>query len=189
MRCFKTFPGKQLVHKGRHQTLQSQIKWYHYDDAWAACGKDNYYTRLMAYFFRATWVNRHQKSKRAWIKWGKRWWGFGMQWHPLDHMQTICTSFQTDNHTNSMFTGQMLFLMLNQQCQSTTNYNLGNVWKHIYLRLSNRSALLLLIFLRYTNIPRYLQDDCDNWSLQQILPPQSEAVGNGITQLVQICTN
>jgi len=24
-----------------------------------------------------------------------------MQWHQLDHMQTICTSFQTDNHTNT----------------------------------------------------------------------------------------
>ena len=23
-----------------------------------------------------------------------------MQWHQLDHMQTICTSLQTDNHTN-----------------------------------------------------------------------------------------
>jgi len=28
--------------------------------------------------------------------------GFGMQWHhQLDHMQTICTSLQTDNHTNT----------------------------------------------------------------------------------------
>jgi len=25
----------------------------------------------------------------------------GRQWHQLDHMQTICTSFQTDNHTNT----------------------------------------------------------------------------------------
>jgi len=25
-----------------------------------------------------------------------------MQWHQLDHMQTICTSFQTDNHTNTL---------------------------------------------------------------------------------------
>jgi len=25
--------------------------------------------------------------------------GFGMQWHQLDHMQTICTSLQTDNNT------------------------------------------------------------------------------------------
>ena len=27
--------------------------------------------------------------------------GFGMQWHQLDHTQTICTSLQTDNHTNT----------------------------------------------------------------------------------------
>jgi len=27
--------------------------------------------------------------------------GFGMQWHQLDHIQTICTSLQTDNHTNT----------------------------------------------------------------------------------------
>ena len=29
--------------------------------------------------------------------------GFGMQWHPLDHMQTVCrpTSLQTDNHTDT----------------------------------------------------------------------------------------
>jgi len=24
-----------------------------------------------------------------------------MQWHQLDHMQTICTSLQTDNQTNT----------------------------------------------------------------------------------------
>ena len=48
--------------------------------------------------------------------------GFGMQWHQLDHMQTICTSLQTDNHINprgSIFTGRMLFLTPNHQCQST----------------------------------------------------------------------
>ena len=32
---------------------------------------------------------------------GKRWWGFEMQWHRLDHMQTICTLLQIDNHTNT----------------------------------------------------------------------------------------
>jgi len=33
----------------------------------------------------------------------------------------ICTSLQTENHasTSSMFTGWMLFLTFNQQCQST----------------------------------------------------------------------
>jgi len=25
----------------------------------------------------------------------------GWQWHQLDHMQTICTPFQADNHTNT----------------------------------------------------------------------------------------
>jgi len=49
------------------------------------------------------------------------------QWHQLDHMQIICTSLQTDNHasTSSLdsFTDWMLFLMPNQQCQSTE----GNV--------------------------------------------------------------
>jgi len=46
----------------------------------------------------------------------------GCQWHQLDHMQIICTLLQTDNHTSTSllnFTGQMLFLTPNQQCQST----------------------------------------------------------------------
>jgi len=44
------------------------------------------------------------------------------QWHQLDHVQTICTSLQTDNHTNTsslIVTGRMLFLTPNQQWQST----------------------------------------------------------------------
>jgi len=46
--------------------------------------------------------------------------GFGMLWRQLDHMQAICTLLQTDNHTNtSMFTGRMLFMTTDQQCQST----------------------------------------------------------------------
>jgi len=43
-------------------------------------------------------------------------------WHQLDHMQIICTSLQTDNHANTsslIFTGRMIFLTLNQQCQIT----------------------------------------------------------------------
>jgi len=45
-------------------------------------------------------VSRYQKGKTS-LHWGKRCWGFGMPWHQLDHMQTICTSLQTDNHTNT----------------------------------------------------------------------------------------
>ena len=47
--------------------------------------------------------------------------GFGMQWHQLDHMQTICILLQTDNHTNTSSLNvysRMLFLASNQQCQS-----------------------------------------------------------------------
>jgi len=55
-----------------------------------------------------------------------------MQWHQLDHMQTICTSLQTDNHTNTsslnFSTGRMLFMTANQQCQSTEGNSL-NTWK------------------------------------------------------------
>ena len=43
------------------------------------------------------------------------------QWHQLGHMQ-VCISLQTDNHASTpllVFTGQMPFLSLNQQRQST----------------------------------------------------------------------
>jgi len=50
----------------------------------------------------------------------------GWQWHQLDHMQIICTLLQIDNHAimpaphhSIFFTLRMLFLTLNQQCQST----------------------------------------------------------------------
>jgi len=42
--------------------------------------------------------------KQETIKW---------QWHQLDHMQTICTWLQTDNHTSTSslnFAGRILFL-------------------------------------------------------------------------------
>jgi len=49
----------------------------------------------------------------------------GWQWHQLDHMQNICTSLQTDNDASTsslnrtFFTGWMLCLTPNEQCQST----------------------------------------------------------------------
>jgi len=51
----------------------------------------------------------------------------GWHWHQLDHMQIIRNSLQTDNHASTLslnfFTGQMLFLMPNQQYQSTEASN------------------------------------------------------------------
>jgi len=47
----------------------------------------------------------------------------GWQQHQLDRMQITCTSLQTDNNASTssfnFFTGWMLFLMSNQQCEST----------------------------------------------------------------------
>jgi len=44
------------------------------------------------------------------------------QWHQLGHMQ-VCISLETDNHASTspleFFTGQMSFLLPNQQHQST----------------------------------------------------------------------
>jgi len=45
-----------------------------------------------------------------------------MQWHQLDHMQTIRTLLQTDKYTYTSalsFTGRVLFLTPNPKRQST----------------------------------------------------------------------
>ena len=87
-------------------------------------------------FSRTTWASRYQKSKNSLdfkdMNEAKDHVVLGWQWHQLNHMQTMCTSLQTDNHINtsslnfyrpgpwhrhSIFTGQMLFLMPNQQQQ------------------------------------------------------------------------
>ena len=50
-------------------------------------------------FSTTTWVSRDWKGKTSLDLNEARDDGvWGMQWHQLDHMQTICTSFQTDNH-------------------------------------------------------------------------------------------
>jgi len=88
--------------------------------------------RFNGFFSRTTWVSWYKKGKTSLDLNEARddggWWG---QLHQLDHVQTIYTSLQTDKHTNkphghhtdtshqSIFTGQMLLLTPNQQCQST----------------------------------------------------------------------
>jgi len=48
---------------------------------------------------RTTWVSRHQKGKPFWILLQQEM--MGWQWHQLDDMQIICTSFQTDHHAST----------------------------------------------------------------------------------------
>jgi len=50
-------------------------------------------------FSTTTWVSRYQKGKTSLDLNEAR--DFGMQWHQLDNMQTVCSSLQTDNHTNT----------------------------------------------------------------------------------------
>jgi len=53
-------------------------------------------------FSMTTWASRYQQGKTSLDVNEARDDGvWGWQWHQLDHMQTICTSLQTDNHTNT----------------------------------------------------------------------------------------
>jgi len=54
----------------------------------------------------------------------------GWQWHQLDHMQAICTSLQTDNHSN---TSSLNFYRPNQRCQSIDS-------KSIILNLAQQNS-------------------------------------------------
>jgi len=54
------------------------------------------------HFSGKTWVNWYQKGKTSLDLNEARDDGVSTwQYHQLDHMQTICTSLQTDNHTNT----------------------------------------------------------------------------------------
>jgi len=75
-------------------------------------------------FPRTTWVNRHQKGKISLDLNEARDDGvLGWQWHQLDHMQTICTSLQTDNHAN---TSSLNFLHALPDAQPTVSKHWGH---------------------------------------------------------------
>ena len=57
------------------------------------------------------------------------WDGNGISWKICK--QSICTSLHTDNHTDTQFfTGRMLFLTPNQQCQSTEGTDLSECGRY-----------------------------------------------------------
>jgi len=51
-----------------------------------------------------------------------------MQWHQLDHMQTVCNLLQTPSPHHSIFTCQMLFLTSSQQCQNPEGHITLRSW-------------------------------------------------------------
>jgi len=82
-----------------------------------------------------TWVSRYQEGKTNldFTEAKNSEW----QWHQLGHMQ-VCTLLQTDNHAStsplSFFTGQMPFLLPNQQCQSTEGVNTEGIFSQALLQ-------------------------------------------------------
>ena len=104
-----------------------------------------------------TWVSQNQKGKSS-LDLNKardngvlRW-----QWRQLDHIQTICSLLQTDNHTNTSslnFYRPVARLTPNQQCQSTE----GNT--EVFSKLSEDTNITNVNFLIH-----YIQI---NWLLAQ----------------------
>ena len=82
-------------------------------------------------FSRTTWVSWHQKGKPFWILLKQEMInGSGISW-------TICKSFAPHSRQittlvphHSFFTGRMLFLMPNQQCQSTEGKDYTQTWNY-----------------------------------------------------------
>ena len=79
-------------------------------DEWAATARLNSrsHTRTTTLhpfnclFSRTTWVSQYQKGKTSLdLNETKDDGVLGWQWHQLDHMQTVCTSLQSDEHTNT----------------------------------------------------------------------------------------
>ena len=81
------------------------------------------YARLTA--SRTTLVSPYQKGKTSLDLNEARDDGvLGWQWYQLDHMQTTCTSLQTDNHINTSSLNVYRPNALLQQCQSTEGKHL-----------------------------------------------------------------
>jgi len=99
---------KAMLHKpvfsAKHQlrlTIAGFVRVFRYVHITYA-GTTTTTTSVNGLFPRTTWVSRYEKGKnQSGFKWRMRWRGLGMQRHQLDHMQTVCTSLQTDNHTNT----------------------------------------------------------------------------------------
>jgi len=61
-----------------------------------------YYNTHLTAFSRTTWVSWYHKGKASLdLNEARDDRVLGWQWHQLDHTQTICTSLQTDLHTNT----------------------------------------------------------------------------------------
>ena len=83
----------------------------------------HYYTHLVAYFFRTTWLSQYQKGKTSLDLNEARDDGVfgcsGISWTICKQSAPRSRHITTPTTHHSIFTGRMLFLMPNQQCQCT----------------------------------------------------------------------
>jgi len=84
-------------------------------------------------FSRTTWVSQYQKGKTSLdLNETKDDGVLGWQWHQLDHMQTICTSLQPDEHTN---TWSLNFYRPNALADAKPT--VSKHWRHIHALSKN----------------------------------------------------
>jgi len=80
-------------------------------------------TPVYGLFSRTTWVSQYQKGKLVWIEVRPEmvgfWDGGGISWTICKQSAPRSRQITTPTPHQSIFTGQMLFLKPNQQCQST----------------------------------------------------------------------
>jgi len=68
---------------------------------WTEANQFTDHTRLTAFFSRTTWGYKPKDKTILDLNEARDDGNLGCQRHQLDHMQTICTSLQTDNHTST----------------------------------------------------------------------------------------
>jgi len=68
-----------------------------------------------------------------------------MQWHHMNHMQTICTSLQTDNHTN---TPSLNFIFYRPDALPDAQPTVSKQWRHITWDLSCSISRAIVALVR-----------------------------------------
>jgi len=108
--------GWTASRRGQDSPWKSQSEWQRteingestsmvWPTLWSRTAKEqNYYyycTRLTASFPGQPGKPVPERQNQYGLKWSKRRWCLGWQWHQLNNMQTTCTSLEADNHTNT----------------------------------------------------------------------------------------
>ena len=93
----------------------------------------------MASFSRTICVSQYQKDKSSLDLNEARGDGvWGWQWHQLDHVQTICTSRQTDNHNNQLLQARCYSWRLTNSVKALKHKGMGTYCKTLHMLFISR---------------------------------------------------